>query len=155
MPVLLTRLEPYDVAGTDLLDRASLALRTSEAEGDDERLTQWMCVPCRARARLEGDRGAGRAPGRRRREERIDANGAGEPVVWALRRGLRAAARDPHRIVSESRPLRDEKRAPLSVYVGIRRAARTADGFFDASTIAAARRAGAQDVRHHPPARAH
>src|ERR1700737_634118 len=61
MPVLLTGLEPDYIPWTDLFDRPALALHPAAPEDDDQRLTQWMRVPCRARAGLEGDGVAGRS----------------------------------------------------------------------------------------------
>src|SRR5262245_37410039 len=54
MPVLLARRRPDDVTGPDLLDGPAPALHPAAAGGDDQRLTQWMGMPCRAGARLEG-----------------------------------------------------------------------------------------------------
>src|SRR3979411_2895961 len=96
MPVLLTRREPDHVAGADLLDRGTRALHASAAEGDDQRLSKRVRVPRRARARLEGDGGAGGAGWRGRGEEWVDPDGAGEPVGWSLRGGLRDRSLDVH-----------------------------------------------------------
>src|SRR5208337_766664 len=57
VPVLLARLEPDDVAGPDLLDRAALPLRAPETGGDKQRLPERVRMPRGARARLEGDSG--------------------------------------------------------------------------------------------------
>src|SRR5215218_4037903 len=96
VPVLFVGREPDDVAGADLLDGASFALREAEPEQHDERLTERVRVPGRARAGLEGHRRARRARGSRCREEWVDADRAGEPVSGPLIRGLRARARDVH-----------------------------------------------------------
>src|SRR5271166_4373542 len=61
VPVLLARREPHDVARSDLLDRAALALDPSAPRGDDQGLAERMGVPRCPRAGLEGDAGAGRA----------------------------------------------------------------------------------------------
>ena len=90
------RLEPDDVAGVDVLDRPAQTLDAAEAGGDDQHLPQGMGVPGGTSARLEGDGVAGR-PGRRDdRIERIDADGAGEPVGRAFHRRTRAGAGDLH-----------------------------------------------------------
>ena len=67
VPVLLARREPDDVARPDLLDRPALALHAAAAGQHDQRLTERVRVPRRARAGLEGDgahrrRAPGRAP---------------------------------------------------------------------------------------------
>ena len=61
VPVLLARLEPDHVARPDLLDRPALALDPAAARRHDQRLAERVGVPGRARARLEGDQGAGDA----------------------------------------------------------------------------------------------
>src|SRR5215208_6591768 len=96
VPVPLVRRDPDDVAGSDLLDRTTLVLHEAEAGEHYERLTKRMRVPRRAGAWLKGDGGAGNAPRHGCGEERIDADGAGEPVGRSLARGLRARARDVH-----------------------------------------------------------
>ena len=57
VPVLLTRLEPDDVAGSNLLDQATFPLRAAETGGDKQRLAERVRMPGGARARLEGDSG--------------------------------------------------------------------------------------------------
>src|SRR3954469_13167098 len=61
VPVLFARLEPDDIAGPDLLDRPALTLHEAAAKSDDQRLPEWMRVPCGARAGLERDGVAGRS----------------------------------------------------------------------------------------------
>src|SRR5436305_10331361 len=96
MPVFLARRTPHDVTRPDILNRAAFALHPAEAGGNDQRLAERMRVPCRARARLEGDLRTGDTRGLGRTEQRIDANGSGEPVGWAFAGGLRAATGDFH-----------------------------------------------------------
>src|SRR4051794_14600783 len=96
VPVLSARLEPHDVPGPDLLERPALTLHEAVAKGDDQRLSEWMRVPCGARAGLERDGVAGRSRRSVGREERVDTDGAGEPIVRTLRRGPRAASLDLH-----------------------------------------------------------
>jgi membrane protein YqaA with SNARE-associated domain len=96
VPVLVAGRAPYHVAGADLDDRLALALGPAAAGGDDQRLSQRMRMPGRARAGLEGHaghRGAGR---RRRRIERIDPDAAGKVFFWALHRGLGSCAFEFH-----------------------------------------------------------
>src|ERR1700733_11888291 len=83
----------------DLLDRAAFALGPAAAGGDHERLAERMSVPRGARAGLEGDRGALDDGGLGRLEERVDADGAGEPVGWTLGGWLRADAFDFHDVL--------------------------------------------------------
>ena len=72
--------EPDDVAGPDLFDWAALSLCASEADGDDEGLTERVGVPCGSGAGLEGDAGALDECRIGGLKERVDTNGSGEPV---------------------------------------------------------------------------
>jgi hypothetical protein len=92
VPVLFAGREPHHVTGPDFFDGTAFALRASEAGGDDQCLAKRMGMPCGARARLESDARAARARRSRRREQRIDADGAGEPVRRPLAGGLRPVA---------------------------------------------------------------
>ena len=56
------------------------------AGGDDQRLAERMGMPGGAGTGLEGDRVAGGAGRLRTGEQRVDADGAGEPVGRALSR---------------------------------------------------------------------
>src|SRR5918994_3848053 len=58
MPMLLIRRKPDHIARADFLDRAAPGLHPAEAGRDDQNLAEGMGVPCRTRARLEGDAGA-------------------------------------------------------------------------------------------------
>src|ERR687897_2999470 len=87
MPVLLTRRKPDHIPWVDFLDRAAPSLHPSAAGRDDQGLTEWMGVPCRARARFERDAGATSTCRIGRLEQRIDPYGAGEPVRRSLARG--------------------------------------------------------------------
>ena len=75
---------------------AAFALRPAAAGGDDEGLAEWMGVPGGAGAGLEGDAGALDEGGVGRLKERVDADGAGEPVGRAFGGGLRAGSFDFH-----------------------------------------------------------
>ena len=96
MPVLLPGREPDHVARPDLLDRSALALHPAAAGGDDQRLAQRMGVPRGARARLEGDAGAGDPGGIGRAEQRIDPHRAGETVLRTFAGGLGSYSLDVH-----------------------------------------------------------
>src|SRR5205823_2991158 len=96
MPMLLARREPYHVTRSDFLDWPALPLHPAAAEGDDQRLTQWMGVPCGACPWLEG---YGIAGGPRRSiglEQRIDPHRACKPVGRSLTGWLRTASLDLH-----------------------------------------------------------
>jgi len=96
VPVLFVGGEPNDVAGADLLDGAAEALGPAEAGGDDEGLAEGVSVPVGARAGREGDGGSLDERGFGRGEERVDADGASEPVGGAGGGGLGAVAGDVH-----------------------------------------------------------
>ena len=57
--MFLARREHHDVARTNFLDRAALALRPAAAQRDDEDLAERMRMPGGARAGLERNRIAG------------------------------------------------------------------------------------------------
>src|SRR4051812_29125413 len=80
VPVLLAGWKPDHVTRPDFLDWPALALRPSNARGDDQRLAERVRVPRRPCARLEGDQGH-RDTGRiRGLKERINTDRAGEPL---------------------------------------------------------------------------
>src|SRR5205823_13862575 len=81
VPVLLARLEEDAVAGADLLDRAAAALAEAEALGDPDRLAVRVPVPGRPRAGREMDAARAQARPVRRRRDRVDEGGAGEPLA--------------------------------------------------------------------------
>jgi hypothetical protein len=62
----------------------------------DQRLPERVRVPGRARPGLEGDEVAGHTRGRLGREERIEADAAGEPLGRAGGRGKGASVLDLH-----------------------------------------------------------
>ena len=96
VPVFFVGGEPDDVAGADLFDGTAEALGEAEAGGDDEGLAERVGVPVGARSGREGDGGSLDEGGVGRGEERVDADGAGEPVGGAGGGGLRAVAGDVH-----------------------------------------------------------
>src|ERR1051325_8321279 len=53
MPMLFTGRKPNNIARLNLFHRPALALRPTNARGDDQRLTERMRVPRRARTRVE------------------------------------------------------------------------------------------------------
>jgi len=53
--MLLTRRKADDIAWPDFLDWAASTLRPSNARRDDQRLTEWMCMPGGPGARLKRD----------------------------------------------------------------------------------------------------
>src|SRR5262249_32921444 len=105
VPVFFAGSEPNHVARANLFDWSAFALRPAAAGCDDKRLTKRMGMPCRARARFEGDACALHKCGIRRLKERINSNDAGEPFGWPLHGGLRAASSNfhdvsiPHRLI--------------------------------------------------------
>ena len=88
VPMFFVRRKPDHVARPDFLDRSAFALRPAQTGRDDQRLTEWMGMPCRAGAGLEGDAGAPSTCRVGRLEQRVDADGAGEIVRRALTRRL-------------------------------------------------------------------
>ena len=89
------------VTGANLFNRAAPALRASAAGGDDQRLSQRMRVPCRARAGFKGDIGAGDTRRIGYVQERVHAHRAGEVIRRALYEGC-----EPFRLISiDSCPL--------------------------------------------------
>ena len=55
MPVLFVRRKRNNIARPDFLYWSTLTLSPADAGGDDQRLTERMCMPGSARARLERD----------------------------------------------------------------------------------------------------
>src|SRR5207248_8383998 len=94
--MLLTRLEPDHISGSDFLEGAAVPLYQAVACRDDEDLAKGMRVPCRASARLEGD-GVTRCPSRSSRlEQGINSYRAGKPIGRSLTGRLRATPLDLH-----------------------------------------------------------
>src|SRR5437016_1104097 len=92
VPVLLARWAPDDIAGANDADRAAPALHETAACGDDQRLTQRMCVPVAARAGLERHVGAACPCGLRCFKEGINTYRASEVLGRTLSGGLRAVS---------------------------------------------------------------
>src|SRR5947199_10723431 len=78
VPMLRVRRKPDDVTRPDFLDRTALALRPSDARRDDQRLTERMCMPGGARARLERNACATHTRRFGRLEKRVNAHRAGK-----------------------------------------------------------------------------
>jgi len=53
--MLLVRRKPDHIACPDFFNWFALALRPTDTGRDDQRLTQWMCMPGGTRARLKRD----------------------------------------------------------------------------------------------------
>jgi len=98
MPVLLAGFERHDVARTDLLDGSVPTLHAAKARGDDQRLTERMRMPGRARAGLEGDVIAGDARGTDGRKQGIYTDRAGEILGRSPGRRLGSRLSNLHRM---------------------------------------------------------
>ncbi len=88
VPVFFAGRKPDDIARTNFLDWAALALRPAATQTHDERLAERMRVPCGPRARLESDNGSADASGGISFERRVDPDGAREIVCLSLCRRL-------------------------------------------------------------------
>ncbi len=99
VPVFFSGGEPDDVAGVNLFDGTACALDPSAASGDDQGLSEGVGVPGGACSGLEGDGGAGNQGGVGCLKERVDADGAGEPVCGTFAGGLGADAFDFHGVI--------------------------------------------------------
>ena len=88
MPVLLIRFEPDHITWSDFFNRASPFLNPAGARRDDERLTEGMGMPHRARSGLK--RHARAAPARRigGLEQRIDPHRSREILRRFFRRAV-------------------------------------------------------------------
>jgi hypothetical protein len=84
MPVLFVRRKPDDISWEELFNRSALALRPSCASRHNQRLPKRVRVPCRACAWFKRHRGACEERRVWSCEERIDANGSGEPFGGPL-----------------------------------------------------------------------
>src|SRR5439155_16338264 len=80
VPMLLTRRKPDHIARPDFLDRTAPALSPTKAARDDQRLTEWMCMPGGAGTRLERNAHAANTRGFGRFEQRVDTHPPAEPV---------------------------------------------------------------------------
>ena len=76
--MLLARRKPDHIARPDFFDRAAPTLSQPEAGRDDQRLTEWMCMPGGAGTRLERDACATNTCRFGCLEQRINANCAGK-----------------------------------------------------------------------------
>ena len=89
MPMLLTRRKPDHIARPNFLDRTALALNPPKTRRDDQRLTEWMCMPGGVSTRLERDTCATHTCRFGCLEQRINANCAGKifrrPFAGTLR----------------------------------------------------------------------
>src|SRR5215469_8010857 len=94
VPMLLIRRKPDDIARMDLLDRTTIALRPPSAGCNDECLAEWMCMPGGSSTGFEGDTCTGDERGVRGREQRVNTNGASEPLRRTFSRRLRSSSLD-------------------------------------------------------------
>ena len=88
MPMFLTAWTGDYIAGTDLLFPAFPALDPTATGRDNQVLPEWVRMPCRAGARLEGYQSSRDTRGLVCLKKRVDANIAGEILFRALRRRL-------------------------------------------------------------------
>src|SRR5207244_6704085 len=79
--VVLARLEEDAVAGSDHLDRTAFALAEADSLGDPDRLAVRVGMPGGAGAGGEVDGRGADPPVVRWRGDRVDVDGAGEPVA--------------------------------------------------------------------------
>src|SRR5438045_3437355 len=98
--MLLAPGNPNHITGADLLSRPARALRPAAAGRHDQGLAERVRVPRGARARLKGDAGAGSTRRLGTFEQRVDPNGASEPIRWPLAGPLRATSFDFHIVCS-------------------------------------------------------
>jgi hypothetical protein len=82
--MFLARRKPDNIARADFLERSTPVLRPATARSDNQRLAERMRMPCGSRARFEGDLRTDDACRLGRREKRVDAYSAREPICWAF-----------------------------------------------------------------------
>jgi hypothetical protein len=76
--------KPDDITRTNFFDGSTPVLRPAIAGSDDECLAERVRMPCGTCARFEGDVRTDHTRRFGRREKRIDAYSAREPVCWAF-----------------------------------------------------------------------
>src|SRR5579863_1404403 len=96
MPMLLTGFEPSHVTWTNLLNWSALSLHPSASIGDDQRLTEWMSMPCGTSTGLERHNPASDPRRCISLEHRIDSHCSGKPIRGSLCRRLRSYPCDFH-----------------------------------------------------------
>src|SRR3989442_2883994 len=94
--MLFSRRTQDHISGIDLFHRTSPALHEAATGRHDERLTERMCMPCRAGPRLERHTRTLHAPRGTCLEQGLDAHLAGEPIRRSLARRSRTACLDFH-----------------------------------------------------------
>src|SRR5205823_12035063 len=82
MPMLFTRRNPDHVTWPNLLDRPAPTLCKTAAGRDDQRLTQWMCMPGSASTRLESDTCATNTRRFGCLKQRANSYGTRKPISW-------------------------------------------------------------------------
>jgi hypothetical protein len=88
VPMLLVRRKPNHIAWPDFLDRAAATLRPAKTGRNDQRLTEWMCMPGGASTRPERDACTGHACRFGRLEQRVNSNPTRKPISWPFVRRL-------------------------------------------------------------------
>src|SRR4030095_6340911 len=134
MPVFLTRQNPDDIAGPDVLLGAALYLHPAQAGGDDQGLAQRMSVPSRAGAGLESHDRAADAGRSSALKGHVDPDSACEILRRTFRRWLRAAAHDVHgrppkMIACWRAAMRQSRRQQCGYRAGKHSTARNVDDF--------------------------
>src|SRR5215472_11527904 len=111
MPMFLIRRNPDDVTGFDHPYRAAPALHAAGAGDHEKRLAERMRVPRRPRPRLEAHQSRTHTRRRRRFDDRLLPDRAGEALNWSTARRPRTAGVNVHDTVSSAmRPSRLARR---------------------------------------------
>jgi hypothetical protein len=92
--MFLSRLEPDQIAGPNLLHWPAFALRPAASSRHNQRLAKRMSMPSRSRAGLKRNHGARDSCRISRLERLIDAYRSREPIGWTLCRWLRTVSSD-------------------------------------------------------------
>src|SRR6516164_10896466 len=96
VPVLLVRRNPDDVAGFDLAHFATPALHAPGAGDHEQRLAERMRMPGGARTGLEAHQAGAHPRWRRRFDDRLLPNRAGEALSWSAACRPRTAVVNVH-----------------------------------------------------------
>src|SRR5215469_2860180 len=102
MPMFLIRRNPDDVTGFDHPYRATPALHAAGAGDHEKRLAERMRVPRRPRPRLEAHQSRTHTRRRRRFDDRLLPDRAGEALDWSTTRRPRTAGVNVHDTVSSA-----------------------------------------------------
>ena len=96
MPVFLAWGKPNDVAWPNVFDWPAITLYPAASGSDNQRLSERMCVPRSACARLKGNACTSSSRRSGGPKKWVDADRSREPVRWTLLRGLRTSAFNVH-----------------------------------------------------------